>query len=276
MEKAEEKGKEKLECFLSGGLISRKRNVEDENVDVELRLGLSLNGNYGFDPKKPKILNRSSSVTNVVHSGNRNENEFQFSLINRTSSLPMESEEEWRQRKELQFLSRLEAKKRLEKMKNVRVVKENGNSSYPSSEGSQGSVASSETGSETQQLPIQGPSGSSTNVRSVDSGLSMEGMQKLIAEDLETTNEKSPELSSGKNCKEMVMKNFMFNMPSVSARGEGPNGKKTEGFLYAYKKGENVKIVCVCHGNFLTPAEFVKHAGGGDVDNPLRHITINP
>ena len=65
-------------------------------------------------------------------------------------------------------------------------------------------------------------------------------------------------------------------MPGVSTLGDGPNGKKTEGFLYAYKRGGEVKIVCICHGYFLSPAKFVKHAGGGDVENPLRLITVDP
>jgi hypothetical protein len=68
---------------------------------------------------------------------------------------------------------------------------------------------------------------------------------------------------------------MMREMPAVSTKGI-PNGNRVEGFLYKYRKGEEVRIVCVCHGSFLTPAEFVKHAGGGDVTNPLRHIVVNP
>ncbi|CAD5179582.1 unnamed protein product [Musa acuminata subsp. malaccensis] len=71
-------------------------------------------------------------------------------------------------------------------------------------------------------------------------------------------------------------RNMIGEMPCVSTRGDGPNGRRIEGFLYKYKKGEEVRIVCVCHGSFLTPAEFVKHAGGGDVTHPLRHIVVNP
>ncbi|KAI3861817.1 hypothetical protein MKX03_027422 [Papaver bracteatum] len=67
----------------------------------------------------------------------------------------------------------------------------------------------------------------------------------------------------------------MEEMPCVSTTGNGPNGKRIEGFLYKYRKGEEVRIVCVCHGSFLTPAEFVKHAGGIDVTHPLRHITVS-
>ncbi|TVU46548.1 hypothetical protein EJB05_06089 [Eragrostis curvula] len=73
-----------------------------------------------------------------------------------------------------------------------------------------------------------------------------------------------------------IRKIMMEDMPMVSSKVEGPNGKRIEGFLYRYKNGEDVRIVCVCHGSFLTPAEFVKHAGGGDVSNPLRHIVVNP
>jgi hypothetical protein len=68
---------------------------------------------------------------------------------------------------------------------------------------------------------------------------------------------------------------MMQEMPCVCTKGL-PNGRKIEGFLYKYRRAEEVRIVCVCHGSFLTPAEFVKHAGGGEVANPLRHIVVNP
>ncbi|WOK92299.1 ninja-family protein 6-like [Canna indica] len=77
------------------------------------------------------------------------------------------------------------------------------------------------------------------------------------------------------NASKETERRMMERMPFVSTRGDGPNGKRIEGFLYKYRKGEEVRIVCVCHGSFLTPAEFVKHAGGGDVVNPLRHIVVN-
>lgn len=66
------------------------------------------------------------------------------------------------------------------------------------------------------------------------------------------------------------------DMPCVFTIGDGPNGRKVEGILYKYGKGEEVRIMCVCHGSFFSPAEFVKHAGGRDVDHPLRHIVVNP
>lgn len=73
-----------------------------------------------------------------------------------------------------------------------------------------------------------------------------------------------------------MVRNLLADMPCVSTKGDGPHGKRIDGFLYRYKKREEVRIVCVCHGNFLTPAEFIKHAGGGDVEHPLRHIVVNP
>lgn len=70
--------------------------------------------------------------------------------------------------------------------------------------------------------------------------------------------------------------NTMEDMPCVFTKGDGPNGRRIEGILYRYGKGEEVRIMCVCHGKFLSPSEFVKHAGGSDVTNPLRHIVVNP
>ncbi|RRT79263.1 hypothetical protein B296_00005190 [Ensete ventricosum] len=64
-------------------------------------------------------------------------------------------------------------------------------------------------------------------------------------------------------------------MPCVSTIGDGPNGRRIEGLLYKYGKGEEVKIVCVCHGSFFSPVEFVKHAGVDDVAHPLRRIVVN-
>ena len=56
---------------------------------------------------------------------------------------------------------------------------------------------------------------------------------------------------------------------------DSPNGKKTKGYLlYSFVRREDLKIVCSYHASFLTPAEFVKHGGGGDIENPLKHIDI--
>ncbi|KAK6133950.1 hypothetical protein DH2020_032308 [Rehmannia glutinosa] len=70
--------------------------------------------------------------------------------------------------------------------------------------------------------------------------------------------------------------NSLEDMPCVFTKGDGPNGRRVDGILYKYGKGEEVRIMCVCHGSFHSPAEFVKHAGGTDVNNPLKHIVVNP
>lgn len=86
----------------------------------------------------------------------------------------------------------------------------------------------------------------------------------------------SNKLDSVENRGKEIGTNAMEDMPCVFTKGDGPNGRRIEGILYKYGKGEEVRIMCVCHGSFLSPAEFVKHAGGGDVDHPLRHIVVNP
>uniref|UniRef100_A0A3Q7EX29 Ninja-family protein n=1 Tax=Solanum lycopersicum TaxID=4081 RepID=A0A3Q7EX29_SOLLC len=141
--------------------------------NVKLNLGRSLNGNFGVNSKKLKILNCSSSITNE-------------------------------------------------------------NSSLLFSHGLQGSVASSLTELETQQPPNRWKSA------------------KEVGEKL---------------------RKFLYKMPFVFY--DGPNGKKTKAYLlYSFTKREDLKIVCACHADFLTPAQFVKHGGGVDVENPLNHIEI--
>ncbi|KAG2675528.1 hypothetical protein I3760_12G007500 [Carya illinoinensis] len=78
-----------------------------------------------------------------------------------------------------------------------------------------------------------------------------------------------------KGCYQDNGMDVMRQMPSVTTTGDGPNGKKIEGVLYKYTRGQ-VSIVCVCHGSFLSPAEFVEHAGGKDVKNPMKHINVFP
>ena len=35
-------------------------------------------------------------------------------------------------------------------------------------------------------------------------------------------------------------------------------------------------VLFVCHGTFLSPAEFVQHSGRTDISHPERHIVVNP
>ncbi|KAK4766996.1 hypothetical protein SAY86_014747 [Trapa natans] len=119
-----------------------------------------------------------------------------------------------------------------------------------------------------QSLPDNDPSSASTaNAQQGCSSNSSAPMVGTVCDELSL-----PGSGNGLN---VAARDVLLDMPCVSTRGNDPDGKKIEGFLYRYKKGEEVKIVCMCHGRFLSPAEFVKHAGGGDVSHPLKHIVVN-
>ncbi|KAL5723248.1 hypothetical protein ACHQM5_006667 [Ranunculus cassubicifolius] len=337
----------------------KESNFGEESEEIELNLGLSLGGKFGVEPKgSSNKLYRSTSIATFLREDDPPPPV--YPLI-RTSSLPMESEEEWRKRKEMQTLRRMEAKrKRSEKQKNTRLARErtcslernfevdlnpapvkqqqqqflqpvNGFSpavtmpfgmphwassfqgSAPqnnkfdvltgaadtgtgqgtiqrSSQGSMGSHCSSSSGiSEFESRSVQGfgncngESRSPPSIQSVPNQIEQKPVISSTSTDTKTSMSVKVEVESPKKkprlpdngMRETGMK-VMEEMPCVSTKGDGPNGRKIEGFLYKYKKGEEVRIVCVCHGSFLTPAEFVKHAGGGDVTHPLRHITVSP
>ncbi|KAF5202974.1 Ninja-family protein afp2 [Thalictrum thalictroides] len=106
---------------------SKFTEAKHDNEEIELNLGLSLGGRFGVDPKERELV-RSSSIAGLTTFLREDDASAPpsvvFPLI-RTSSLPMESEEEWRKRKELQSLRRFEAKrKRCEKQKNIRLSKD--------------------------------------------------------------------------------------------------------------------------------------------------------
>ncbi|KAG5603218.1 hypothetical protein H5410_034588 [Solanum commersonii] len=63
---------------------------------------------------------------------------------------------------------------------------------------------------------------------------------------------------------------------SPKATGNGPNGKTINGLLCKYDDKMEINIVCVCHGKSFTPSQFVEHAGGVDLSQPLKHITVIP
>lgn len=90
--------------------------VRRDSDEIELSLGLSLGGCFGEERKEKGGLVRSSSIASMSMMGR----ELEFTVVKgiaRASSLPAETEEELRKRKEIQSLKRLEAKrKRLERM----------------------------------------------------------------------------------------------------------------------------------------------------------------
>ncbi|XVE74350.1 hypothetical protein DITRI_Ditri12bG0010200 [Diplodiscus trichospermus] len=338
-----------LQRFMSSETQASTRSEgeeeEEEEEEVELNLGLSLGGRFGVD-KHAKKLTRSSSIAGSMPIFRENDANtpppVSYPSLIRTSSLPTETEEEWRKRKELQTLRRMEAKRRRsEKQRGSREKSEanlleeekqagrainigvgqpfgwqnwaaaarqvilgggsevvgakgkGGGRAAAFSQGSgqpraQGSMesqgGSSSSMSEMENKALQGAS-SCCEKRSSGGSQSFQeqGNQEATGSSDTKASEtlRTPGLEVETLCKTVESKgkekgNTMEDMPCVFTKGEGPNGKRIEGILYKYGKGEEVRIMCVCHGNFLSPAEFVKHAGGGDVDHPLRHIVVNP
>ncbi|KAK6913346.1 Ethylene-responsive binding factor-associated repression [Dillenia turbinata] len=286
--------------------------VDEETEEIELSLGLSLGGKFGVDPKAKNKLVRSSSIPEFV---NPTKDEEILGIVKiestnglgRTFSLPTETEE-WRKRKEMQSMRRMEAKrKRLDKQRNigfrrnglvdenwngfgvggilpnlvssgreVKVVAGNGvGGRAEASIGSQGSGGISDTDSQLIQETKPCNDGRSTAAAQEKTESKPPVIPRLTTAKPGKANGAVMENVS-KEAKDVMGMNVMEEMPCVSTRGLGPNAKRIEGFLYRYRKGEEVRIVCVCHGSFLTPAEFVKHAGGGDVAHPLKHIVVNP
>ncbi|CAN6550427.1 unnamed protein product [Malus baccata var. baccata] len=341
-------------------------NEEEESDELELNLGLSLGGRFGVDKGAKNKLIRSSSIAGTMPFVRDDNDETAPSYtagLMRTSSLPAEAEEEWRKRKELQTLRRLEAKRRRsEKQRNSKAEKEGGSVEEEKREleGSVGPNSAGGRGNRTAGPPfglpswvaaavarqaargsggggveknaftkfnveifsgLQGFGGQPISQASAESqGGSSSGMSELESKPLQGTsscgearnptpasNQSLQERSNNavgssgtgttddasrtpkpdienpsrkpnaqENSKRETSRNGMEDMPCVFTKGDGPNGRKVEGILYRYGKGEEVRIMCICHGSFLSPAEFVKHAGGSDVTNPLRHIVVNP
>lgn len=97
--------------------------AEEHSGEVELTLGLSLGGCFSGEPGSRKgALLRSSSIAFLPSLQRGKEDSMaKTCALARTSSLPVETEEEQRKRKELQYLRRLEAKrKRSEKRNSTR------------------------------------------------------------------------------------------------------------------------------------------------------------
>ncbi|XP_009592703.1 ninja-family protein AFP3-like [Nicotiana tomentosiformis] len=356
-----------LQRFMgSSSSRAKDEDEEDDEGELELNLGLSLGGRFGVDKSCNNKLIRSSSVAACLPIVRDDDAltpsppvSYPASLV-RTSSLPVETEEEWRKRKELQTLRRMEAKRRRsEKQRNLRggdkesaggsvedekreievnlkgkLEKEQylataekfglsvsptlaavarqgslggggmdlamgkGKGSYSGSKkqgqgqlGSQGSVesqgggGSSSSMSELESKPPQGSGelspasihslqgGGSQDVASSGSKMK-EIVNRLSGGDMDSSPSKR--LDAAKRQAKETGANALGDMPCVFTKGDGPNGRRVDGILYKYGKGEEVRIMCVCHGSFYSPAEFVKHAGGTDVAHPLKHIVVNP
>ncbi|KVH97713.1 Protein of unknown function DUF1675 [Cynara cardunculus var. scolymus] len=293
---------------------------EDTSDEIELNLGLSLGGRFGVDKSNSKLV-RSSSIAAIlpvvkdddvlgVSQGKTGPGGSYSGLI-RTSSLPVETEEERRKRKELQSLRRLAAKRRRsEKQRNLTKVERDeyvaamgrvGSSVGPSlgsgnwdfgdvegligkggtmNNGSGGGATSDGSGGGLTQPSLPGSVESqASSMSEFESRHFQEGSKqddsrsKVVNPAVQTSR---PKTENPSNNKGKEMRSNMVDMPCVFTQGDSPSGRRIEGILYKYGKGEEVKIMCVCHGSFLSPAEFVKHAGGTDVLHPLKHIVVNP
>lgn len=120
-----------LQRFMNGSHFAHRNQEQSEEIeDIELSLGLSLNGRFGVDPTRANKLTRSSSIPDFMNPIIKDNNDTSFAVpvacanLMRTCSLPTENEEDWRKRKELQTLRRMEAKrKRSEKQRNYKIAR---------------------------------------------------------------------------------------------------------------------------------------------------------
>ncbi|XP_057768642.1 ninja-family protein AFP3-like [Salvia miltiorrhiza] len=233
----------------------RTEREREEKEELELSLGLSTNGRFGVDLASKK-MRRSSSVSNIVllniDCAGDDQARGADAPLARTCSLPPA------------FDSGGRTRTRMEKLKSV-----DGGDGVHADAGLNADMARDGIRNlrlkEWPKPPIESRGDHShivkgaTQTTMTGSSCSGGGPTVLVA-----------------NTDEAQQQNALVDMPYVSTKGFGPNHNKIEGFLYRYKRGEEVKIVCVCHGMFLSPAEFVKHGGGGDVAYPLKHIVVNP
>ncbi|VYS56025.1 unnamed protein product [Arabidopsis thaliana] len=261
----------------------REDEAEEDEKDVELTLGLSLNGQFGTDPRSRKRrhfeLGRSSSIPegfvfDEQRSGGGNGGDMRRIVgrggsdmfqLDRTRSLPvvteMEIEKERKGSEKTRAFMESTVTNRgayLTKDKNrgqaVETEKPRAFLEFkipPTKEGKKEKDRLVVTG------PVNGKGKNGNTAKKQKNNVENSGMEKA--------------------------RNILEDMPCVSTRDVGADGKRVEGFLYWYVGNkEEVKIVCVCHGSFLSPAEFVRHGGGtvsdddgGDVMiNPLRHIVV--
>nr|GMD80353.1 ninja-family protein AFP3-like [Ipomoea batatas] len=311
----------------------------EDDGELELNLGLSLGGRFGVDKSSNKLL-RSSSIAACLPIVRDDDAvapppAAAYSALVRTSSLPVETEEEWRKRKELQTIRRLEAKRRRSEKQRISRGDSAGTGAGAGEEPKRESGVSFRTRLDKEQLllatkssfrsgidigmfkgkrscfssnklqpssqgSIESQGGNSSSISELEWSCELSpgsiqsiregGNQETGSSRAKTTTRDHPsrtasgiETDPPSNKPESTSRPAtreagtasLEDMPCVFTKGDGPNGKRIDGILYKYGKGEEVRIMCVCHGNFLSPAEFVKHAGGSDVAHPLKHIVIN-
>ncbi|MBA0689349.1 hypothetical protein Goari_007081 [Gossypium aridum] len=277
----------RFQRFSSEKLPSEQTQFPDPEPEMNLRL--SLGGIYGSgNYSKQNPLTRSSSIAGEVVNHKRNfteqlENTLPKSYLSlaRSCSLPAQVESSKRvvNIKELRMMKRVEAKKRaVEKQwngmkgseKDKLLVAGAAPTEFPAwlAASTAKSPALNRAIDKIQEgfRKLEGVEGWSAPSSSSNPIKSVPEMPSQVTESENPA--KKPKLSRG-----WIQDKEMKEMPSVTTTGDGPNGRKIQGFLYKYTKGQ-VCIVCVCHGNFLSPEEFVRHAGTKDVTNPMKHINV--
>ncbi|KFK41350.1 hypothetical protein AALP_AA2G118900 [Arabis alpina] len=293
--------------MISNTSVDGEDDDDDDEDEIELNLGLSLGGRFGVD--KSNKLVRSSSVvvtmplfrqpetTTTVTTTTTMMMRNHHTGLMRTTSLPAESEEEWRKRKEMQTLRRMAAKRR----RSEKLRSSGGNNNAKSNEANEDTASvSRRRGRPSSGLPrwsattankgglLRQHSAGSLETSGAGAGSSSSVSEfetkshQASSEEArslpETTNPKPSNRLRRLSSVDMKIEpqgKGKSEMPCVFTKGDGPNGKRVDGILYRYGNGEQVRIMCVCHGDFLSPADFVKHAGGPHVDHPLRHIVVN-
>ncbi|KAK8511699.1 hypothetical protein V6N13_029291 [Hibiscus sabdariffa] len=265
--------------FPLDGHVSKQ--TQDSNPEPDLNLRLSLGGN---DTKQNPFTRSSSLAGELVGlKGNfvelaKNTTPESYLSLPRSCSLPAEVDHKSKRAmsvKESRMMKRAEAKKRAEeKLRNAvkgtdkeRLVMPPPRS--PATECPAWAVASAAKNPALIRA-IAKIKECLTIRRSQGLGASSSNLWKPEEAESKNPTKKAKIYNNGIQDDGMAL---MKTMPSVTTTGGGPGGRKIEGILYKYTK-EQVIIVCVCHAKFLSPEEFVKHAGGKDVANPMKHINV--
>uniref|UniRef100_A0A2N9HFV0 Ninja-family protein n=1 Tax=Fagus sylvatica TaxID=28930 RepID=A0A2N9HFV0_FAGSY len=286
----------------------------EPQLDLSLRLSLGgvYNEHFKEKPITRSTSSVTRVITKKINAGESNSSlPGIFLSLTRSCSLPVDNEQGQVMLKDFQAKQRIEVQKRvLEKQRRSRKTPEEDKSQAetpvtvePAPEVTSWAVASAAKSpalcraivkiktegyvSGKRKLEVHGglkcvaaekgatSSQSSPNPKETEStsipGATTDGKSVKLAETKPENPPKRVRVSN--SCFQDNGMDVMKQMPSVTTTGDGPNGKRIEGFLYKYMKGQ-VSIVCVCHGSFLSPAEFVKHAGGKDVENPMKHINV--
>ncbi|XP_012080391.1 ninja-family protein AFP3 isoform X2 [Jatropha curcas] len=282
---------------------------QERKINEKINLGLSLGGIYCDNSYEKPLLSRSSSVIGVLNPKKDNKQFESFLSLARSCSVPTKIEQKQSKptsmalpRTEIDTAEGLFIRQRNRKGVNKR-EKSPDREPMPSSPSKVAAWAAASAAKSPAlcralaQIKRQVSLKPSRKLEAQESPITEGGtthLQSSPAEEyIETrampwtnANGKSMDTSETKlenPPKKMKLLNdgfedhgmdVMKQMPTVTTVGDGPNGRKVEGFLYKYSEGQ-VNIVCICHGSFFSPEEFVRHAGCEDVANPMKRITVS-